>query len=108
MHPASTLLFLLGYSLVLPVVFKRAALNPKRLKLALAGHQLGLALAALGWVIKGRVWIAVAHLAWAVVAKVWYQSQLKHAAANGPRGKKASGNKQRTKPNSTQKPNRKR
>ena len=76
-HPVSTLLFLIGYGLVLPIAFGRARIKPKMLTLAFAGHQLGLGVAALGWLLRGSVWIAAGHIAWAVVARVWFQQMPK-------------------------------
>lgn len=77
MHPVSTLLFLVGYALVLPIALRRAKLDPSHLRLALSGHQLGLFLAGVGWLMSGRPWVAAAHLGWAVAARAWFQAQQK-------------------------------
>lgn len=74
-HPVSTLLFLVGYGLVLPIAVRRTKVPEKFLNAAFAGHQFGLFVAACGWVLSGRLWIAVAHLGWAVAARIWFQNR---------------------------------
>ena len=69
----STLLFLIGYGLVVPIAAFRSRIKPKMLATAFGGHQLGLGIAALGWLLRSNVWVAAAHVAWAVVARVWFQ-----------------------------------
>lgn len=74
-HPVSTLLFLVGYGLVLPIAIRRAQIPEKYLPPAFAGHQLGLFIAACGWLVSGRLWVAAAHVGWAVVARIWFQNR---------------------------------
>ena len=45
----------------------------RRSSLALAGHQLGMGIAMLGWFLRGRVIIGIAHLVWMVAAKIWFE-----------------------------------
>lgn len=73
MHPVSTVLFLVGYGLALPPIFRWATVLDRRSSLALAGHQLGMGIAMLGWFLRGRVIIGIAHLVWMVAAKIWFE-----------------------------------
>lgn len=68
----STALFLLGYGLSLPIVFKLVAIIANQHRVAFAGHQIGMALALLGWLINGRVAMAVIHGLWLIGARIWF------------------------------------
>ena len=72
MHPVSTALFLLGYGLALPIGMRLAAVVAAQHRLALAGHQIGVAIALLGWLLRGSVMLAVAHGLWLVAARIWF------------------------------------
>jgi hypothetical protein len=71
-HPVSTVFFLLGYALALPAAFRMRDIVAQQHRLALAGHQAGLTLASVGWLLRGSVSIAVIHLAWAIGVRVWF------------------------------------
>ncbi len=70
MHPVSTLLLVIGYGLALPVALRAGSIPPRLRRLGLAGHQIGMIIAALGWAVRSNVILAVAHLVWALVAKI--------------------------------------
>ncbi len=70
MHPASTLLFLIGYGLSLPALIKFLQVIRQGNRLALFGHQVGMMLAAFGWALRGSVYIAVLHGAWMIVVRI--------------------------------------
>lgn len=73
MHPVSTALFLLGYGLALPIGLRMTAIVSQQHRLAFVGHQVGVAIALLGWVLRGSVVIALIHVVWLVGARVWFQ-----------------------------------
>lgn len=70
MHPGSTALFLIGYGFSLPVLFRLRDVLGSGNRLALFGHQVGMLLAALGWMLRGQVGIALVHFTWLIVARV--------------------------------------
>ncbi len=72
MHPVSTILFIFGYALTLPALTRLVAVMNERHRLPFAGHQLGMGVALLGWLLRGRWVIAGLHLVWMVVARVWF------------------------------------
>ena len=72
MHPVSTALFLLGYGLALPIVFRLVHIIAVQNRLAFLGHQLGMVIALLGWIISGRVAMAVIHGLWLIGARLWF------------------------------------
>ncbi len=72
MHPVSTILFLFGYALTLPALTRLVAVMNERQRLPFAGHQLGMGVALVGWLLRGRWLIAGIHLAWMVAARVWF------------------------------------
>ncbi len=74
MHPLSTILFLLGYALALPVALRMPEVVAKQHRLAFTGHQLGVGVATLGWLIRGSFVIAVIHLAWLIGVRVWFSA----------------------------------
>ncbi len=71
-NPVSTVLFLLGYGLALPVMARVRDVVDQQHGLALAGHQVGMALVAAGWLFRGGALMAAIHIAWAVGLKVWF------------------------------------
>jgi hypothetical protein len=71
-HPVSTALFLLGYGLALPIAFRLPSVVAEQNRLAIWGHQLGLLVVTLGWVLRGSVAMAIVHLAWMALASVWF------------------------------------
>jgi hypothetical protein len=71
-HPVSTALFLLGYGLSLPIVFRLTRIIATQNRLAFAGHQVGMAMALVGWAVSGRVLMAVIHGAWLIGARIWF------------------------------------
>lgn len=72
MHPLSTALFILGYALALPIAGKMSTVVERQNRLAIFGHQAGIMLAALGWILRGAVFVAVGHVLWLVVAYSWF------------------------------------
>ncbi len=79
MHPVSTALFLLGYGLALPIVFRLTRVISAQHRLAFAGHQLGMTVAMLAWVLSGRVVMAVIHGLWLIVARLWFATGSRQA-----------------------------
>ena len=72
MHPISTALFVVGYALALPIAGRLPTVVAGQNRLAVWGHQLGLLIAAFGWVLRGGVLVAVLHLAWMAFVGVWF------------------------------------
>lgn len=72
MHPISTVLFLIGYALALPIAFRLGRVVSQQHRLALTGHQAGMTIAAIGWLVRGRVPMAVAHLVWIIAVRIWF------------------------------------
>lgn len=72
MHPVSTILFLFGYALTLPALTRLVAVMNERQRLPFAGHQLGMGVALIGWLLRGRWLIAGLHLTWMIGARVWF------------------------------------
>ncbi|MGI9596474.1 MAG: hypothetical protein ACR2QK_09955 [Acidimicrobiales bacterium] len=73
MHPLSTALFVLGYGLAIPIAGRLPTIVAGQQRLAMWGHQAGILLAAIGWLLRGQVLIAFAHLIWLVIAYVWFE-----------------------------------
>lgn len=74
MHPLSTILFIAGYGLALPLAARLSAVIAGRQRLAFAGHQVGVLIALLGWLVRGSIVMALLHVVWVVAAKLWYTS----------------------------------
>lgn len=72
MHPLSTALFLLGYSLALPIGSRLPSVVAGQNRLAMWGHQTGVLLAGVGWLLRGQILMAVVHAAWLIGASVWF------------------------------------
>lgn len=72
MHPLSTALFLLGYSLAIPIATRLPAVVAGQQRLAMWGHQAGVLLAALGWLLRGQVLVATIHALWLFGAYAWF------------------------------------
>lgn len=72
MHPLSTALFLLGYGLALPIGARLATVVAGQNRLAMWGHQAGVLLAGVGWLLRGQVLMAVIHGAWLIGASIWF------------------------------------
>ncbi|MCP3992897.1 MAG: hypothetical protein GY724_27795 [Actinomycetia bacterium] len=81
MHPVSTALFLLGYGLALPIVFRLTRIIAAQHRLAFAGHQIGMTVALLAWALSGRVAMAVIHGLWLIVARLWFATGSRQAKA---------------------------
>jgi len=71
-HPLSTVLFLAGYGLALPLAGRLAAIVAGQQRLAFAGHQVGVVIALFGWLLRGSFVMATLHLVWVVAARLWY------------------------------------
>lgn len=72
MHPLSTALFLVGYGLGLPILFRMTTVVAAQNRLAFTGHQIGFAVALLAWVLSARPSIAVIHGLWIAIAGIWF------------------------------------
>jgi hypothetical protein len=73
-HPASTVLFLIGYFLAIPIAFRMPRVVEQQHRLALTGHQVGVTLAMLGWLSRGAVTMAVIHVVWMIGVRVWFSA----------------------------------
>jgi hypothetical protein len=71
-NPIGIALLLVGYLLVVPVATKMRHVVENQNRLALSGHQFGILVVCLGWMVGGRVQLIWVHLLWAVVAVVWF------------------------------------
>jgi hypothetical protein len=65
-------LLILGSGLAVPIALKMTTVVRTRNRLAFTGHQFGVAVAGLGWVIAGRSTLMWLHLLWLLVAAVWF------------------------------------
>lgn len=72
MHPVSTAFFLLGYGLSLPIATRLASIVASQQRLGLWGHQVGMLMAATGWILRGQALVMVGHLVWMIIAQVWF------------------------------------
>lgn len=72
MHPLSTAVILLGSAIAVPIAFKFATVAKNGNRLAFAGHQTGVLVALLGWLLSGRISIGVGHAVWFAAAQGWY------------------------------------
>ncbi|MEM7338580.1 MAG: hypothetical protein AAF467_08035 [Actinomycetota bacterium] len=72
MHPISTALFLVGYGLGLPILFRMTTVVAVQNRLAFIGHQVGFGIALGAWLLSGRVAIAVIHGLWIGIAAAWF------------------------------------
>ncbi|MFW2381771.1 MAG: hypothetical protein ACN4GZ_08450 [Acidimicrobiales bacterium] len=72
MNPIGIALLLVGYGLVIPVATKMNRVVRSQNRLALTGHQFGILIVCLGWMVGGRVPLVWIHLLWAVVAVIWF------------------------------------
>jgi hypothetical protein len=64
---------ILGYGLAMPILFRFSWVVERQHRLALLGHELGMLLAAAGWVARGQILVAVAHALWIVLANLWFR-----------------------------------
>ena len=72
MHPLSTVLFLAGYGLALPLAGRIATIVGNQQRLAFAGHQVGVLIALIGWLTRGAFVVATLHAVWVIATKIWY------------------------------------
>ena len=87
MHPLSTVLFIAGYGLALPLASRLSTIVRGQQRLAFAGHQVGMLIALIGWLSRGAVVMALIHAVWVVATRLWYggvgrRRDLATAAAN--------------------------
>lgn len=68
----SAAFFLLGYGLALPIGMRLPRVAAEQNRLALAGHQVGVLLALVGWAFRDSLALAVFHGLWLIVAKIWF------------------------------------
>ena len=68
----STALFLVGYGLAIPIGMRLGHVARTGNRLALAGHQVGVVIALVGWLLRGSVALTVAHVVWLVAARIWF------------------------------------
>jgi hypothetical protein len=71
-HPVSTALFLVGYGLALPIGMRLGWVVRSQHRLALTGHQIGVGIAVVGWLLRGSIGLVIAHVAWLVAARIWF------------------------------------
>ncbi len=67
------MLFLLGYSLAIPIGLRMVSIVAAQQRLAVIGHQVGVVFALVGWLLRGSVVIALIHVAWLVGVRLWFQ-----------------------------------
>lgn len=84
MHPVSTALLLLGYGLSLPIVFRLVSIVANQQRVAFVGHQVGMSVALLGWLVSGRAAMAIIHGLWLVAARIWFGLAGRERAAQRP------------------------
>ncbi len=68
----STVLFIAGYALALPLASRLTTIVNGQKRLAFAGHQFGVGVALLGWLVRGSYVMALLHAVWIVVARLWF------------------------------------
>lgn len=86
MHPLSTVLFLAGYGLALPLTGRLTTIVAGQQRLAFAGHQVGVMIAMLGWLLRGSFVVAIIHAVWVVAARLWYATaERRHRATTAAR-----------------------
>ena len=73
-QPASTLLFFVGYLLALPIALRMSTVVDQQHRLAMTGHQIGVAIATIGWLTRGSVVIAIIHIVWMVGVRLWFSA----------------------------------
>jgi hypothetical protein len=71
-NPIGIALLLVGYGLVVPIATKMHRVVRSQNRLALTGHQFGILVVCLGWMVGGRVPLIWIHLLWAIVAVIWF------------------------------------
>ncbi len=78
----STVLFIAGYSLALPLAFRLTTIVSRQQRLAFAGHQLGVLIALIGWLSRASFVMALVHVVWLVGTRLWYGAiERRHATA---------------------------
>ena len=82
----STALFLLGYGLAIPILFRLVHIVAVQHRLAFLGHQIGMVLALLAWALKGRVVMAVLHGVWLIVARIWFATSARRSRTKAEAG----------------------
>jgi hypothetical protein len=71
-NPIALLLVILGYGLAFPIGTKMLTVVRTENRLAFTGHQAGVLIATLGWVIAGRGLLVWPHLLWLLIASIWF------------------------------------
>ena len=82
-HPVSTALFLLGYGLAIPIGLRMTTIVARQHRIALTGHQLGVVIALLGWLLRGSIVIVAIHALWLIGVRVWFQLGAERAPSTG-------------------------
>lgn len=72
MNPVALLLLVVGYGLALPIATRFPTVVRTGNRMALVGHQVGVAVAAVGWVVGGRTPLLWLHVLWLLVAAIWF------------------------------------
>ena len=72
MNPIATALLLVGYGLALPIGMRLQTVVADQHRLAMWGHQVGVLIAAFGWVVRGAVLMAALHVGWLLLAGAWF------------------------------------
>lgn len=71
-NPVALLLVVVGYGLAIPVATQLPKVVRTGNRLALTGHQIGVSVAAVGWLIGGRTPLLWLHLLWLLAAAIWF------------------------------------
>ncbi len=71
-NPIGIALLLVGYGLVVPIASKIRTVVTSQNRVALAGHQVGILIVCVGWLVGGRAPLIWIHLLWAVIAVIWF------------------------------------
>ena len=73
MHPLATALLIVGYGLAIPITTRLPTVVARQQRLAMWGHQAGILVATLGWLLRGTILVAAAHGLWLAIAYVWFE-----------------------------------
>ncbi len=81
MQPVSTLLFLVGYLLALPIALRMTSVVEKQHRMAFTGHQVGVFIATVGWLTRGAFVVALIHAAWMIGVRVWFSASARRTSS---------------------------
>ncbi len=72
MNPIALVLLLIGYVLTVPIASRMKRVVESQNRLAMSGHQFGIGIICVGWVVGGRAPLIWLHILWAVAAIIWF------------------------------------